>query len=271
MKIGISFGTINGSERFYKAMQSVRDAGDDFAAVVLVDDGSCERELQILRELCKHYEVEFREHRRNMGISATWNHGIAYLGEKGCDLVVVCNDDIKVTKGWLKAIEFFYENNPLVGMVGLHARVDGKLVCTDNNIKKYEGEVDFSVPHRGLCANGFCFSVDYGLWKDLNYFDEGYQSFYEELDLGCHMAGRGIFSYNIPWPVIEHEWGSTFSQNPNLLAEIRMKKSKERFMEKWGGEMPQMYEKYVSFNSSMEMTWLQDGEVKRGRPVNVIR
>ena len=193
-KIGVVVTTINGSERLYKMIESMRTAKDEYLKLVVIDDGSTEREIQVIRELCRYYKIELREHLRNQGISASWNHGIAYLRDNGCTLAVVCNDDIRVVPGWLKAIEYFYEHNPVTGMVGLHATVDGKLVCTDGGVKKFEGEVDFSRPHRGLCPNGFCFGVPIGLWERCGFFDEQYISFYEEVDLGTAMAEGGLLS-----------------------------------------------------------------------------
>lgn len=268
---GIAIATINGSSRVYNFLESIRAAGDEYSDLILVDDGSTERELTVLRELCRYYKIEFREHRRNQGIAASWNHGMAYLKERGCELGVVCNDDIVVTKGWLEAIRTFHELNPVVAMVGLHATINGALQCTDNGIKKFEGDVDFSVPHRGICSNGFCFGLSVGMWERAGFFNETYLSYYEETDFGARASEGGCFSYNIPWPVIQHEWGTTMRENPNLLASIRMQKSRENFVSIWKKDISALYSDLVTPFPKMEMSWVTANGIQRGYPIDVVR
>ena len=236
--------------------------------VVIIDDGSSERELQVLRRMASEYHVVFGEHRRNLGIPAGWNHATDALKT---DVVVLLNDDVLLAKGWLDAISYFVENNPKAGLVGLHAYDEtGKVFCTSDGAKQYD--VNFAVPHRGLCANGFCFGFRKELWSNNGGFDEMYTSFYEECDLGLQFSRQGYFGYNLPWPVIQHEWGVTFRENESqLLPKIRMEQSRERFVNKWGGDIAAMYARHVTPVEPEPLVWLQDGKSVSGFSIDMVR
>lgn len=291
LRVGIGIITYNGPERVATVIQSLRDAqphqdalrliGKDIMRVgtIVVDDGSTHKNVQLLRKICEAFSVPLGEHRRNQGISAAWNHCITDLVNMGkADIVLLLNDDIKLTSGWLESIVYFMYHNPSAGLVGLHAPYDGELLVTDNGIKKgVDDDINFYVPHRGLCANGFCFGVWVADWLGAPKFDEEFMSFYEEVDLGVRLAQHEKLSYNIPWPLIEHEWGTTFYENQNLVASVRMTESRARFLSKWGGDVADLYKALVTAKKPEHLRWLfvdnNDCHVteKSGYPIDVVR
>lgn len=267
--IGLGILTINGSRRLSVALQSIFDTYPDFPSqqIYLVDDGSSERELKLIRAIAEHFKIGMGEHRKNLGISAGWNHCFLNLNK---EKVVLLNDDIKLTPGWLEALDFFVENNEDVGMAGLFCYdEDGKVFCTDNGERRYD--IDFSVPHRGLCSNGYCFMMKITHWSNFGNFDEQYYSFYEEVDFGLNLARNGMPSYNIPWPVIHHEWGATFRENSDLLPQIRMQESRKRFIEKWGKDIGVVYQETMPLMEDVELTWLTKSGPEKGRSIPMVR
>jgi len=270
-QVGIGLATINGPERIASVLNDLFSLNPEMPkdTVYVIDDGSSPRDLDLVREVCKNYGVALGEHRRNLGISASWNHIGARFEKR--DLALILNDDIRLVCHWLEALCFFLVNNPSAGMVGLHARVGGKLTCTHAGEKKFEGDLDFSRPHRGICSNGFCFGIRIADWNGAGRFDEMYQSFSEETDFGCRLITRlGKFSYNIPFPVIDHEWGRTFFENQHLLAEMRMKLSQKRFRGVWGADLNTLYPKMVA-SPPEELTWLTADGPQSGLPLDVVR
>jgi len=268
---GIGIATINAAHRIDKLLRNIFETVPYIPKenVVIIDDGSTQKDLFLSREVAKGHGVLLAEHRRNLGISATWNHLVSMLKKNA--RVILLNDDVEVVPGWVEAIDYFLRNNPYAGLVGLHAYdSDGKIFCTDNGVKRWD--VDFSVPHRGLCANGFCFGINMPTFYSLSAFDETYYSFYEEVDLGLHWAKNGFPSYNLPWPVIHHEWGTTFTENPDmLLPKIRMEASRKAFIEKWGGDIKEMYDSTISEIPRKELSWLTAEGVKKGFSIDVVR
>lgn len=270
-RTGIGIATINAAARLDKLLPNIFQTTPGVAKedIAIIDDGSSSKDMVLVREVAKGHGVMLAEHRRNLGISSTWNHLINLL--KNHSRVVLLNDDVTLVPGWLEAIDYFLINNPDVGLAGLHAYDnDGKVFCTDNGVKRWD--LDFSVPHRGLCANGFCFGFNMATFFSQCAFDETYFSFYEEVDLGISWARNGFPSYNIPWPVIKHEWGTTFSENPEiLLPSIRMKESRKIFTSKWGGDIKEMYDKVIPITPRKELSWLTADGVNRGMSIDVVR
>lgn len=239
--IAVGIATLNGVTRIDPLLASIKacTSGVNYK-VIVIDDGSTERNLVQLRALCAAYGVELREHRTNQGIPATWNH---LVERYDCQHVALLNDDVLVKPGWLEAMVYFELCNKNVGMVGLHPNRDGKIVVCGG------GEMDPSssyaqIPHRVVAANGYCFLVKKEVWAKVGRFDEEYLSFYEEVDFGVRCWQAGLQSFNIPWPIIEHEWSSTFAQNDQLLLpQVRMKNSRERFIRKWDMDLPDLIPK----------------------------
>lgn len=270
---GIGISTLNGAARLADELKDIRETCPALfpGGVYVIDDGSTQRDLPLTRAVCEEFGVSLGEHRRNQGISATWNHLVDHFKTK--KVVAILNDDLRLVPNWLESLVFFADNNPTASLVGLHARVDGKVTCTDAGVKKLDTEIDFSVPHRGLCPNGFCFVIRPQDWASVDHFDEYFYSFFEEVDLGVRVFQKsGKACYNIPWPVIDHLWGQTFFENKvDLMPQLRMKMSEKRFKEKHGGLVADVYSKTIATLPPVSMTWLVGMEPKTGSCINVVR
>ena len=257
-KVAIGIATLNGAERIDKLLASIKqhtaDAHD--YKIIVIDDGSTERVLQQLRPLCVAYGVELQEHRTNQGISATWNHLCARFD---CKYVVLLNDDVVVSPRWLDALVFFADSNKF-GMAALHPLRNGKIVkCGGGEIELFSEEA--SIPHRVVAANGYCFIIEKAKWTILGGFDEQFISFYEEVDFGVRCLKMGFSSFNIPWPMVDHEWSTTFQQNDRLLLPaVRMQHSREYFIKKWGADLPELIPSLKNLlPPPQHVTWLTEG------------
>lgn len=260
-KVTVGIATLNGVSRLDLLLASIRASAPavDYR-VLVIDDGSHERNLLVLRELCKAHEVELQEHRQNYGISTTWNHLAARYES---ELVVLLNDDVIVKPGWLESIVYFLDKNPKVGTVGLHPIRDGKIIVCGGGMLDLNAP-EAGIPHRVVAANGYAFGFHRSLWLYVGKFDELYQSFYEEVDFSARLWEAGCQSFNIPWPVIDHEWSSTFQQNDaQLLPRVRMEMSKKRFIEKWGGDVPEVVTRLKATASPpARLRWLAENKTE---------
>lgn len=243
---GLGAITYNGNSRIYRLLKSLSKYTSNFESMskVVVDDGSPERELKILREICKEFNVPLREHRRNLGIPAGWNHCYEYLKENKCKYGVLLNDDIEVTPRWLDYLMFFAQNNQKVGMISLQQNVGGQGVVVPDGADKNK-------PFRRIACEGYCFLMELKNWENIGKFDEGYYSFYEEQDAGAKLAKLGYYSYGIP-PSVIHEWGETFRQNDEtLFPKIRMRLSRELFETNHGGTSEQVEDRIFQASDAL--------------------
>ena len=234
MAVGIS--TINGTGRVRRCVESVRRASlcgqVEVSRIVVVDDGSSESKLRELRDLSKGLEFEFREHRRNLGISATWNHIIDALMDS--PLVLVLNDDIQLRPRCLEMLYYFTRwHHGAWGTVSPWLAHRGEPTplkitgCTP------------TVPQVALSPCGAAFLLRPPFWRAVGGFDETFKSFYEEVDFGLRLAQLGLWSYHLPTVGADHGWSETFIENAEMLKpEERMRDSRSYFRSKWGGDLP---------------------------------
>jgi len=254
VKVGIGIITYNGATRVASLLKSiVRCTSMDDVDVYVVDDGSKRRQQKLLRGVCEFYGVKVSLHSENLGISSAWNHCIARLHERG--IYVLANDDVQVRTGWLDALTYFLARNKQVGMVGLHQRHQGTIRVPE--------ACDPSMPYKRLSSSGYCFAFTGQTWGRIGKFDEGFLSFYEELDFGVRCLKAGLANYDIG-PAVDHLWGQTFRENADdLLPKVKMGMSRKRFERKHGaiGAL----EALMRETGPKSLAWLgEDGEDKTG-------
>lgn len=251
-EVAIGVTTYNGASRAGNLFHSIgqRTPKSIDWQVVLVDDGS--PNVHQTRELAKLWKDSLRltyiEHGRNRGISAGWNTAARALD---CKYVVLINDDVIVSKGWLESLVFALEHSPQVGVVGMswHAFVLGDVhqlikepdsdlyAAPRDPLSKVEdlnrrGFEDCN-PGRVMAPTGQLFAFRRADFDRLGGFDENYLSFYEETDFGTALARDGKIGLQINWPHCWHMWSATFTASPELQAEQRRLASHTHYCKKW--------------------------------------
>lgn len=263
ISIGIScYNNFNSVARLLKNIKEVTTPNLNYR-IVVCDDGSKEIYKLGLREIIKKYngEVDLVEHMGNYGISAAWNVLSNYYKSK---YVILLNDDILLARNWLTAIVYFLQNNRSIGTVGplnyhgLNPQTAKKLA--------YDGVENPDAPIFTLNPPGCCFAFPYAVWVEVGGFDENMKSFYEECDFGTRCLARNFKNYVLPYPWIYHEWSGTFSRNAELKASERMNHSREIYKKKWGGDLREMFDKYVMHKELKEVKWFSEGGERHGLP-----
>ena len=78
-----------------------------------------DNESEIPFESNDRYEVTRFENQTKEGLSRTWNHGLKLAYESGCQVTVICNDDLEFTETINDLFEFCISNedrqNSLIG------------------------------------------------------------------------------------------------------------------------------------------------------------
>lgn len=289
--IGIS--TYNGAERLGWLLRSIelRTVFDGNVRVVVVDDGSprVDATRAIVASYRDKFPLQFIEHGHNRGISAGWNTAAR---ANDSEIVVLANDDVIVSKGWLRGLVHVLQHSPGVGAVGsaihwmkhedvgtLLRDVDSDLEVTprDHN-KNHSPErrvlYEDCNPGRVMCPSGQLFAFRRADFDAVGGFDENYKSFFEESCFGTSLAARGQISVGLCWPHCWHLWSETFNTNPELDAGNRMNHSREVYRRKWqvpdsvprGQEFNYTNPKYMNAIGDIGIEWVRkSGAVERGK------
>lgn len=246
--VDVGIITYSGAHRVRSLVRSIKKWEDDENSchIVLVDDGS--PNPQPSRDVAKEFELQLVEHGNNRGIAAAWNTCVRSLDTP---YVVLLNDDILVTRDWLRCMRFFLENNPQAASASwpFHfiteadvpiilqspepVRISRDPITKEPVEDRTDAQINSS-PGAIMCVAGCCFGFRREMFELAGGFDERYISFHEESDFGTTLAARGYSSFGLPYPLLYHIWSATFGDNPELQPSERMVQSRKRYCEKWG-------------------------------------
>jgi GT2 family glycosyltransferase len=293
MKIAVGIPTYNGAERLDDLLTSIAMRTPLIAAgqvgIVLVDDGSprVEETRVVARKWDGTLPLTYIEHGVNRGISAGWN-----TASRATDtpLVVLINDDVIVSSGgWLEALVHVLEFSPGVGVVGANwhafmredapallasATSDQDVVPRDPSTKRPTPErrsYEDTGVGRVMCPTGQLFAFRRKDFDAIGGFDEEMKSFYEESSFGTSMAAAGLIGAQLTWPFCWHLWSATFGANPELEPSKRMTESRLVYRRKWNvpddvqREFDYTNPKYMGAIGDVPVEFLGRGDVvKRG-------
>jgi len=275
-KILIGIPTFNGAHRVNDCISSIvkwNDIPEGYdVEILLVDDGSHEPKRSEAFWVASHWNVPIIPHSENMGITKSWND-LASFGNH--DIVVLLNDDILVSKHWLTALTFFLENNQGVGMVGwdqdfitagdVKIILDSKKpirIYRDPHTKRILAKDESPIsdkPGKMMVATGSAFAFTRDTYDLAGGFDERYKSFYEEMDFGTTLAQNGKPSFMLNYPRLYHMFSATFGENDHILMGSKtMAESREKYKEKWGGDLDYTDSKFMPSLDASNAMWLDE-------------
>jgi len=198
---------------------------------VLVDNGSRDDSVAVARSVLPTVEVVALPH--NTGFAHANNVGICRALERGCEAVLVLNNDTRVEPGALAALAAALDPDAGVGMAspkvvlmadgtidatGQRITRDGFAKCADAGRQPAEcdapGESFAPYGAAGLYHRRLLVDVA----PDGEVFDEDFRLYCEELDLGWRARLRGWGCVYVPQAVIQHHRGGTAGQYSELLA-----------------------------------------------------
>lgn len=235
--ITIGIPTLNGPERLESCLHSIASNFEphrqnllDYKVIVL-DDCSTEDNLSKNIDVCNRYGIELLMHKERRGVSKSWN---TLTRHTSCDIMVLLNDDIVVTRYWLDTLIYSLENNPILGTVGLNAYEGPNRFLGSQIYPTYmEAKLLFgSQNHPILSSRGYAFAFRKEDYLQVNGFDERYFCFFEEIDFNLELLKIGKRNAILNYPNIFHGHGETttktFSNPSDIFAE-----SKFKFEDKW--------------------------------------
>ena len=222
------------------AVESIRAVTRYPHEIIVVDNGSDEPTLRVLESLAAEHGVRVVLNGRNRGFGGGMNVGMAHA--RG-DVVVILNNDVIVTEGWLEDMIGALEARRTVGCTAPRSNVvaSEQILAVpykdDVAMHRFAAERRRALRGRGYVAHrvvGFCLCIDRAVIDEVGGFDPRYGlGNFEDDDLAVRIraAGWGIFVCD---DVFIHHFGSVSFKANALDHRAHMERNWRAFSEKWG-------------------------------------
>ena len=225
------------------ALDSIRAQTPDPYEVVVVDNGSSAETLEYLHAIDDpHVRVIYNE--TNLGFGRGNNIGIAHA--RG-EFVVILNNDVVVTEGWLDGLLDPFDRIPWLGVTAPRSNViAGDQLATDASYSDEVGLARYADERRrrwkaqGYVSErviGFCMCIDRRVIDEVGGFDPIYGlGNFEDDDLCIRIRAAGYGIYVCDDVFIHHFGSQSFKANKVDYA-ASMAENWRRFATKWNFDL----------------------------------
>lgn len=209
--------------------------------IILVDDGSTDGTREFLRELAPPCVVLLNE--RNLGYAAA-NNRAARIAHG--ELLVLLNNDLVLTPGWLEPLLAAVAQVPRPGIIG-NIQLNAATGAVDHAGMVFR-DGGYPVHHRGelreLQAAGefvefpavtaACCLLRRDWFLRAGGFDEGYVNGFEDTDLGLRAREDGLRNFVATRSVVRHHISSSPGRGAHEF------RNAGRFLARWGPRTAQL-------------------------------
>ena len=229
MKLSIIIPHHNGEALLFNCLESILNqiSIQDFE-IIVVDNGSIDDSADKAKE--KFPSINLLKSETNLGYSGGCNFGAK--NAKG-EYTIFLNNDTLHTKNWIEELIGFLEKNPQAGAAqpkilnatnkdtfdyagGAGGYIDkycfpfvrGRIF---NSIEKDSNQYDDV--KKIFWASGAAFIIRTELLRELNYFDNIYFAYMEEIDLCWRLQALGLGIWNVPTSIVYHYGKQTITEN----------------------------------------------------------
>jgi O-antigen biosynthesis protein len=208
--------------------------------IVVIDDASPDPLAAALDQVAG---ARFVRNEQNFGFIGSCRQGTALA--RG-EYLVLLNNDVRVTKGWLESLLDVFRLRADAGAVG--ARLvypDGRLqeaggiVWNDGTACNYgHGDDPERPPYRYLrpvdYCSGACLAVRRDDWEALGGFDSAFApAYYEDTDLACRVRQAGKRVYYQPEALIVHYEGISSGTDTSKGVKQHQVINQRTFVDRW--------------------------------------
>lgn len=290
-KVLIGIPTYSGAQRVDWLLQSImlRASDEDRKILqntrIIICDDSAKREHQekvtnvVNKWKINGLLVEVIINDKNVGVPTSWNNIIKYDAASdssvdNSEIIILLNDDIIVSRDWLKSIIYFLNNNPKAGSVSPfcctinECDVD-QLLCDVNGVAKHrsypsrEQTDDFDPtyskvlpPERRFSPLGCLFGFKRSIYDMVGGFDDRYFAYCDDYDFSTSVCLRGYPSYIINYSACYHIWGGTFGATPGLDHNQIFADSRAYYTKKWNGYFEITIPRYMTKIPFQKVKWI---------------
>jgi len=210
--------------------------------LILVDNGSIDGTKEYLNIFAQdHNNVKLIFNDRNLGFAAGNNQGLEKA--KG-NYILLLNNDVVVTEGWLERLLSHLEQSPDISMVGPMSNVVSgpqlvEKVFYGNNMRNMDTfALDFAARNSGKMTStmrlvGFCLLIRKEVFDVIGVFDENYNSGNFEDDDLCLRSFIAGYQNIIAGDVFIHHYGSMTFKGNAIDYQATMKDNLQYFSHKW--------------------------------------
>jgi GT2 family glycosyltransferase len=206
--------TFNELEYSQRCVDSIQMHTPEPYEIIFVDNGSMDGTVEWIRKIVKkNANFKLTEDGKNLGFTKGCNQGIQAASG---DYILLLNNDVVVTAGWLSGMLDQIKADPNIGMVGPMTNLTsapqlvGEVPYGDDLDRMHAFAADFRGANAGKVAyewhlSGFCLLIRRKLLDIIGGFDEGYGcGGYENEDLCLrsvlagyrHVIARDVFVHH---------------------------------------------------------------------------
>ncbi|MCG8510953.1 MAG: glycosyltransferase, partial [Rhodospirillales bacterium] len=235
-------------------LESIRRWTLEDHEIIVVDNGSDDETVSRLTEM---QDVVLIENAENRGFAAAVNQGIR--ASRGRD-VLLLNNDVVVTEGWLNRLRTALYSGPSIGMVGPCTNYTAGIQKVD---AQYEGLDDLErfaeewrKSNRGVAAYapilmGFCLLAKRAVLDRVGYLDERFRiGFFEDNDLSLRVKKAGYQLLNVR-DVFVHHFGSWTFRSTGVDIGSQLSANQCIYEEKWDSVLKPLFVGSDSKSSAM--------------------
>ncbi|WP_438448214.1 glycosyltransferase family 2 protein [Gorillibacterium sp. sgz5001074] len=244
-KTSIVIPTYNGLPLLSECVEAIRAHTDAPYEIIVVDNGSTDGTL----EYCIRERLVFASFARNMGFPVACNLGLK-MG--GGEALLLMNNDVLVSKGWLPNMLACLDSSQEIGIVGPYTNYASGVQM---KAPSYEGAPQFfgsaeaqNVPDPASWREvnrlvGLCFLFKRELMDRIGFLDERFSPGHYEDDDYCYRARLAGYKLMLAGDTYVHHHGSaSFKKRmPEEVFQL-VTDNHRKFMEKWGIDPQQFIE-----------------------------
>lgn len=194
------------------------------ASIYVIDNASTDQSVAYLK---KHFpKVKCIQNSKNRGYTGGYNAGLEYVKE---DIIILLNNDVRVSENWLLPIIKIFETQADIAVVQPkildlnqpeyfeYAGAAGGFIdyfgypycrgrifsCIEKDTEQYDEDIEIQ------WASGACFAVRKNIFNEAGKFDETYFAHQEEIDLCWRIFNAGHKIWYCHNSVVYHLGGGT--------------------------------------------------------------
>lgn len=235
MLTSIIIPTYNGLHMLSETVASVRKNTPQLHELIVVDNGSADGTLDFLRR----EDVTFVSLPANSGFPKACNAGLRLARGKR---LLLLNNDVLVTRGWLDKLLACLHHAPDVGIVGPMSNFASGKQQTEMPGSYEEAAERLAREHAGEYEQagrvvGLCFLFKRELLERIGLLDERFSPGHFEDDDYCYRARQAGYRVMIARDTfIFHHGSASFLREGEEAVKRLIARNRQRFIEKWGAD-----------------------------------